>query len=105
MATISYGDVALAMLIILALIAVVVWGLPWLTRERPDHGNKSGFVLAIRNEPTDSRAPKKERYGEPPGGIRAVHHNELGYRGWSDNPGDYEGSSASALSAYVDRSA
>jgi hypothetical protein len=48
---------------------------------------------------------RKERYGEPPGMIRAVHQDELGFRGWADMPGDYEGSSASAISAYMQRSA
>lgn len=47
----------------------------------------------------------KEHYGEPPGLIRAVHRDELGFRGWADMPGDYEGNSASAVSAYVQRSA
>jgi hypothetical protein len=55
--------------------------------------------------PTPGRSGYREHYGEPPGMIRAVHQDELGYRGWADNPGDFEGSSASALSAYVDRSA
>lgn len=48
---------------------------------------------------------RKERYGEPPGMLRAVHQDELGFRGWADMPGDYEGSSASAISAYIQRSA
>jgi len=47
----------------------------------------------------------KEGYGGPPGALRAIHHNELGYRGWADNPGDFEGSSASGMSGYVVRSA
>lgn len=52
-----------------------------------------------------NRSSKKEHYGEPPGMIRAVHHDELGFRGWADMPGDYEGSSASSVSAYMQRSA
>jgi hypothetical protein len=48
---------------------------------------------------------RKEKYGEPPGMLRAVHQDELGFRGWADMPGDFEGSSASAVSAYVQRSA
>lgn len=48
---------------------------------------------------------KKEGYGEPPGNLRAVHRDELGYRGWADAPGSYEGSSASAVSAFAMRSA
>lgn len=55
---------------------------------------------------TDSfGGPRKERYGEPPGMLRAVHQDELGFRGWADMPGDFEGSSASAISAYMQRSA
>jgi hypothetical protein len=37
--------------------------------------------------------------------IRAVHQDELGFRGGADMPGDYEGSSASAISADMQRSA
>ncbi len=48
---------------------------------------------------------RKEHYGEPPGDLRAVHHDELGFRGWADMPGEYEGTSASALSAFIERSA
>jgi hypothetical protein len=51
------------------------------------------------------KKPLKENYGEPPGLIRAVHRDELGFRGWSDMPGDYECNSASSVSAYVQRSA
>jgi len=49
--------------------------------------------------------PTKENYGEPPGLLRAVHRDELGPRGWPDMPPEYEGSSASALSAFMERSA
>lgn len=54
---------------------------------------------------TSKNATKKEHYGEPPGMIRAVHQDELGFRGWADMPGDYEGSSAASVSAYIQRSA
>ena len=67
---------------------------------------ESGFPVGHpAREAFSSPGSTKEHYGEPPGMIRAVHRDELGFRGWSDMPGDYEGSSASALSAYVDRSA
>lgn len=65
--------------------------------------------FAARAEGFDARsenfAARKEKYGEPPGMIRAVHQDELGFRGWADMPGDFEGSSASAVSAYIQRSA
>lgn len=64
------------------------------TPSAPVHASVDGFS-----------GSRKERYGEPPGMIRAVHHDELGFRGWADMPGDYEGSSASAVSAYMQRSA
>ena len=57
------------------------------------------------NPHKDTFGGRKERYGEPPGMLRAVHQDELGFRGWADMPGDYEGSSASAISAYMMRSA
>ena len=85
-------NAALIVLAIVAVLAIAFWGVPLFTREKPT----SGFVR---------RAPHREHYGEPPGMIRAVHRNELGFRGWADMPGDYEGSSAGALSAYVERSA
>ncbi len=68
---------------VVVIATVALWILPALTREKP----------------------AKEGYGEPPGMIRAIHRDELGFRGWADMPGSYEGSSASSVSAYMMRSA
>lgn len=48
----------------------------------------------------------RERYGPPPGVRRAVGHDELtDSRGWAGYDRVYEGSSASALTHMVERSA
>jgi len=60
--------------------------------------SREGFGNAAKNS-------GKENYGGPPGLIRGIHQDELGFRGWADMPGDYEGSSASSVSAYAMRSA
>ena len=79
----TYARAIQIFVVVVAVAALVLWGLPALTREKP----------------------AKEGYGEPPGMIRAIHRDELGFRGWADMPGSYEGSSASSISAYMLRSA
>lgn len=64
-----------------------------------------GGQLAAPHKKKTFGGSRKELYGDPPGMLRAVHQDELGFRGWADMPGDYEGSSASAVSAYMQRSA
>ena len=78
----SYLATLFTMLAIIAVIAFIFWGIPLFTREKP--------------------STLKENYGEPPGLVRSL---DLGSRGWSDMPGDYEGNSASSVSAYILRSA
>lgn len=130
-----YTGVIVVMVILLAALAVIFWGIPYLRREKP----RESMVLAPPPAPGPAREPvngpapepssgdpllrepfggvrwpvadvvpgmpRKEHYGEPPGNLRAIHHDELGFRGWADMPGEYEGSSASALSAFIERSA
>lgn len=83
----TYLQATLVTLAAIVAAAAALWAYPLLRREKP------------------GAATNKENYGEPPGTLRAVHRDELGYRGWADAPGGYEGSTASALSAYVMRSA
>ena len=48
------------------------------------------------------RAPaNKEHYGEPPGMLPSVWYRGYAPTGWADMPREYEGSSASAVSAYM----
>jgi hypothetical protein len=47
-------------------------------------------------------AQKKEGYGPPPGLRPAVRLCELGFRGWPDMPKEYEGNTASSVSAYAE---
>lgn len=95
--------------VIVAAAVLAVWGIPAIAREKPQRsGMSSGIITATAPLPVGADRPDvgvKERYGEPPGMLRAVHRDELGFRGWADMPGDYEGSSASAVSAYIERSA
>jgi hypothetical protein len=86
----TYLQATLVALAAVVAAAAGLWAYPLLRRERPGAAAGGG---------------NKENYGEPPGTLRAVHRDELGYRGWADAPGDFEGSTASALSAYVMRSA
>lgn len=74
-----------ALLLVLTLIVIVVV-----------------LLLVGQRAPPEKR---KDHYGNPPGMIRSLHQDELGYRGWADNPGDFEGSSASSVSGYIERSA
>jgi len=86
----STAKAVIVMLIILMITALVLWGPQLIFRETP-----SEFTTEAR----------KERYGAPPGMVRAIHHDELGYRGWADAPGDYEANTASAISHAIMRSA
>jgi hypothetical protein len=70
---------------IIIVIAFIFWGIPMLTREKPS-----------------SIKGLKERYGEPPGLLRSLDHKDLR---WPDMPGDFEGNSASSVSAHILRSA
>lgn len=88
----SYFATLFTVFVIIVVIAFIFWGVPMFTREKP---------TSILSE----RQAFKEKYGEPPGLDRSLDHKDLGSRGWSDAPGDYEGNSASSVSAYVLRSA
>jgi hypothetical protein len=105
---ISYLNASIIMLVIVVVVAVLFVGIPFLKREKVATGNfRAAAPAGGRHHPPRETfgGSRKERYGEPPGFRRAVHHDELGFRGWADMPGDYEGSSASAVSAYMMRSA
>lgn len=58
-----------------------------------------------------SYAARREHYGEPPGAVRAVSHNDLPLdRGWARERGDklrreYEANTASAISHGIEWSA
>jgi hypothetical protein len=81
----SYLATLFTVLSIIIVIAFIFWGIPMLTREKPS-----------------SIKTLKEQYGEPPGLLRSLNHKDLG---WSDMPGDFEGNSASSVSAHTLRSA
>lgn len=61
------------------------------------------LILIIIMSVCFSNGKKVERYGVPPGNVRGVHQDELGPRGFADNPPEFQGSSASAISAYIMR--
>lgn len=84
-----YSTALAIFLAVVAVIAVAFWVIPALRREKP-------AAAAVGH---------REQYGEPPGLLRAVHHDELGFRGWADMPGEFEGNSVSALLAHVERNA
>lgn len=50
-------------------------------------------------------AGPRERYGPPPGMVRALSHYELGDRGWPSYPWEYDANTASAISHMIERSA
>lgn len=108
----TYLAAVIVLVIIIIVIAFVFWVIPLITREKPQTSENYGsWNHHLHASPSlewygaESFTPRKEHYGEPPGMIRGIHQDELGFRGWSDMPGDYEGSSASAVSAYIQRSA
>ncbi len=122
----TYLAAVVILLVIVVALALVAWGPAALAREKPaahfitataslpddeDYWGPAGSSASVGGGPAGgqpSAAPRegfKERYGEPPGNLRSIHQDELGFRGWADMPGDFEGSSASAVSAYIMRSA
>jgi hypothetical protein len=61
-------------------------------------------VAAVR--PGRARGgPLREGYGPPPGMRRALHHEELGDRGWPSYPYEYTANTASSISHMIERSA
>lgn len=68
-------------------------------------------VLLGREMPAPAQAAHRERYGEPPGMVRAVSEDYLPLdRGWAHERYDrlnreYEGNTASAMSQFILRSA
>ena len=54
---------------------------------------------------TCTRGSRAEHYGGPPGRRRGLGFRELGFRGWADMPGEYQGNTASAPSQYIMTSA
>lgn len=112
-----YSATVAAVVIVLIIVAIVLWGIPALGREKAkdSYGGVSGHLHADPSlrwyapggqlDNGHGNGGHREHYGGPPGMMRAVHHDELGFRGWADMPGDYEGSSASSVSGYAHRSA
>jgi hypothetical protein len=82
----SYLATLFTVLSIIIVIAFIFWGIPMLTREK-----KPSSIKAL-----------KERYGEPPGLLRSLDYKDLG---WPGMPGNFEGNSASSVSAHILRSA
>jgi hypothetical protein len=65
-----------------------------------------GFAIGWRfMEYLFGGAGRREGYGPPPGMRRALHHEELGDRGWPGYPFEYAATTASAISHMVERSA
>ena len=62
------------------------------------------IMLAVYLSP-QKRPASREGYGPPPGWYRALSHYELDDRGWPEWDKAYEGSSASAVSHMIERSA
>lgn len=91
--------------VIVLLIVLLAFFVLWTKRPEAEKETHGGWSNHLHADPSLQWYRKKENYGDPPGMIRAVHQDELGFRGWADMPGDYEGSSASAVSAYAERSA
>lgn len=86
----TYIGALIATLVVVAVLLVVLYAPVYLYRERP------------RPAPP---APAREGYGQPPGNVRAITHDELGYRGWADAPPAYQGRTASSTSHVIERSA
>lgn len=65
-------------------------------------------ILLIANQMGSSNS-FIDRYGPPPGMARAIDPSELPYiygdRGWAHFPRELEGSSASSMSQFMERSA
>ena len=62
--------------------------------------------FALQDELHDAELSSlREKYGEPPGDLRAPARADLGFGGWVDMPLEYEGNSASAVLAGIERSA
>ena len=55
------------------------------------------LIIYVRN-----CSASREGYGPPPGSRRAVHHDELGPRGWADAPAAFEGNTVSSMKHYVE---
>jgi hypothetical protein len=47
------------------------------------------------------RGSRAEHYGSPPGMLPSVWYRGYAPAGWADMPRDYEGNTASAISAYA----
>lgn len=79
--------------LLIAFTAAAVWG-PLLIR-------REGLMRRVADA-----APRREKYGPPPGMHRALGHYDLpDDRGWPGFDKVYEASSASSISHMIERSA
>jgi hypothetical protein len=65
----------------------------------------AGWVALHAGRSGRPSSANREKYGPPPGMMRALDHRELGDRGWPSWDKAYEGSSASSISHMMLRSA
>jgi len=117
----NYLAAVIVMAIIVLTVAFAFWGVPMVVREKPAGAatalNKEGRkpqshalwygrpASATAHQSAPRRAQSKSTgYSAPLGTASGVYQNEPGLCGWPATR-DYEGSSASAVLAYVQRSA
>lgn len=74
-----------------------MFGIPYLRREKPTKAVSAGAGTG--------NVSLRENYGPPPGARRALHHEELGDRGWPSYPYEYTANTASSISHMIERSA
>ena len=86
----TYAAIIVVFIILIALIVGITFGVRYMGREKP--ASKEG-------------ASVREHYGPPPGVYRALGLYELGDRGWTDYPYEYEANTASSISHMIERSA
>ena len=100
---------------LLVVVAIIIIGFAALTlaagaSSSARRAGPASWPAAPSAVPSAARpAARREKYGPPPGMARAVDWRELpllyGPRGFATGPREYEGSSAGALGAYIERSA
>ena len=91
----TYTAAIIVFIILIALVVGLLFGIPYLQREKTTKSGGEG----------SSAAPLRENYGPPPGAYRALSHKELGNRGWPSYPFEYNANTASSISHMIERSA
>ena len=83
--------IVIVLVILIAVFLAETVVVPYWQREKPSAANTSTGI--------------REHYGPPPGVYRAITPEELGPRGWTGMPYEYEANTASSISHMIERSA